>query len=141
MAELDNCARCGNVFAKTIRDICYSCYQEEEKAFQLVSQFLRKQQNRRATISQISEGTGVDEDLIIKFVKEKRLQTSQYPNLAYACEKCGNNITEGRLCKDCSDDLIKEVRRVEELEERKINRGHDEKTTIYYTLDKHKKQQ
>lgn len=140
MAELDNCARCGNVFAKTIRDICYACYQEEERAFQTVSQFLRLRQNRRATVFEISEGTGVDEDLIIKFVKEKRLQSSLYPNLAYPCEKCGNTITEGRLCKNCSDNLIKEVKRVEELEERKIQRDQEEKTKIYYTLDKHLKE-
>ncbi|MGM8212548.1 TIGR03826 family flagellar region protein [Virgibacillus sp. W0430] len=140
MVELGNCTRCDAVFAKSIRDICQACYQEEEEAFKVVYRFLSKQKNREATIQEIVEHTSVDEDLIIKFIKEKRLRSSQFPNLFYPCEKCGASIVEGRLCHDCSESLLKELHIQEQLEERSEQRKQKEQdhAAIYYTLDKHK---
>lgn len=43
MGELANCPKCGSLFVKTrLRSICDACYQEEEKAFETVYNFLRK---------------------------------------------------------------------------------------------------
>src|SRR5699024_11374641 len=87
MGELANCSRCNNVFVKTLRDICQQCYREEEEAFETVYRFLSQRKNREATLMEIVEATGVEEELVIKFIKEKRLRTSQFPKLAYPCEK------------------------------------------------------
>src|SRR5690625_4709170 len=105
MGELGNCERCGTVFAKTIRDICPVCYREEEKAFQKVYGFLTKRKNREATLKEIVAATEVDEDVIIKFMKENRLRASKFPKLAYPCDKCGVDIIEGRLCMMCSSQI------------------------------------
>src|SRR5690625_7876288 len=86
MIELGNCAQCGEVFAKSLRDICPRCYREEEEAFEIVYRFLMKRKNREATMNEIVEATKVKEELIIKFIKQKRLRTSQFPQLAYPCE-------------------------------------------------------
>ena len=88
MAELMNCPNCGSLFVKTnLRDVCETCYKEEEQAFETVYKFIRKRENRTATIYEASEGTGVDEELIFKFIKTGRLELAQFPNLGYPCEK------------------------------------------------------
>lgn len=71
MGELANCERCNRVFVKQFRDICNECYKKEEEDFRRVYNFLRKRENRTATIGQIVEVTGVDETLIQKFIREK----------------------------------------------------------------------
>ena len=69
MGELANCPRCGKIFAKTkFRDVCQNCFQEEEKLFEKVYEFIRRKENRTATIEQVIEATGVDEDIIYKYI-------------------------------------------------------------------------
>src|SRR5690625_6638686 len=87
MAELENCTRCDAVFVKTTRDVCQTCYQQEEKDFEIVYNFLRQRKNREATLQEIVAATDVGEGTIIKFVKSKRLRTSQFPKLAYRSEE------------------------------------------------------
>lgn len=141
MAELANCKRCGSVFVKQFRDICDNCYKEEEDAFQTVKQYLREKKNRTASMLQIVEDTGVDESYITKFIREKRLLISQFPNLAYPCERCGKNITTGRLCSDCQEELVNDLEQHDELEKRKesLKNQRKEKINTYYTIDKHKR--
>src|SRR5690625_6060204 len=97
MAELANCVCCEAVFVKNIRDICESCYKQEEKDFETVYNFLKQRENREATLQEIIKATEVDEKLIIKFIKTNRLRTSQFPKLAYPCEKCGTDRKSTRL--------------------------------------------
>lgn len=136
--ELGNCARCGKVFAKTVRDICLDCYRKEEEDFQKVYKFLQNRKNRQATIHEIVEATGVDEDTIIKFLKQKRLRASDFPRLGYPCEKCGKNITEGRLCEDCATYIQSEARIHDEIQKRKEERKKRSETSVYYTFGKDK---
>lgn len=138
MAELANCARCGTVYVKTIRDICQNCYREEEDAFQKVYQFLRDQKNREATVFEIVEATGVEEELIIKFVKEKRLTPKEFPKLAYPCERCGRDISAGKICERCQKELKSDLAQLEEEERIRQERKEKESESVYFTMDKHK---
>ncbi|MHA6252371.1 TIGR03826 family flagellar region protein [Oceanobacillus sp. CAU 1775] len=139
MAELANCARCEAVFVKTIRDICQNCYREEEDAFQKVYEFLRIRKNREATITEIVEATEVEEELIIKFVKEKRLTPKDFPMLAYPCERCGADINKGKLCSNCSDELKKDLSQFEEDEKKMKERAEQERKNVYFTMSKRDK--
>lgn len=142
MDELANCCRCGTVFVKNTRDICQDCYQVEEQAFRIVNDFLRIWKNREATLSEIVDATGVEENLLIKFIKEKRLLPSQFPKLAYSCEKCGTNITSGKLCARCSRELLQELETQKERQQRSRERKarqDEQASSIYFTLDRHKK--
>lgn len=141
MAELANCKRCGSVFVKQIRDICDHCYKDEEDAFETVRHYLREKKNRMASMLQIVEDTGVDESYITKFIREKRLLVSQFPNLTYPCERCGNGITSGKLCENCQEELVSDLERHDELEKRKeaLKKQEKEKINTYYTLNKHKR--
>lgn len=139
MAELANCARCGDVFVKTLRDNCQKCFREEEDAFQKVYNFLRIRKNREATILEIVEATGVDESMIIKFVKEKRLTPKDFPMLAYPCERCGNDIAVGKLCNACADELRRDLTQFEEEEKQASEREEKARKNVYFTMNNRKK--
>lgn len=141
MAELANCKYCGNVFVKSMRDICQACYKEEESAFQKVANFLRQRKNRTATLYEISDATGVEEEQIIKFLKEKRLTSSQAPMLSYPCERCGTDITEGIICLNCKNELTKDLQEYEkyEMEKSKEEQKNKAGESTYYSFNKHKK--
>jgi flagellar operon protein (TIGR03826 family) len=139
MAELANCSRCGGVFVKTVRDICENCYRQEEEAFQKVYYFLRERKNRGATVLEIVEATRVEEELIFKFVKERRLTPKDFPGLTYPCERCGEDITEGKICTTCQQELKRDLSAFEEEERRRDEWNRKEKGSIYFAIDKHKK--
>src|SRR5699024_12791400 len=140
MTQLANCARCNEVFVKQLRDICKKCFDQEEEAFRTVYNFLRKRENRQARMMEIVEATGVEEELITKFIREQRLLTSNFPNLSYPCERCGTDITTGKGCDECAQSIIQTVTASERNEEQKINRGQDEEEiSVYYTFDKDRK--
>ncbi|WP_096269426.1 TIGR03826 family flagellar region protein [Paucisalibacillus globulus] len=140
MAELANCSQCGKVYVKQLKDICRDCYREEEAAFKKVYEFLKQQKNREATLTEVVEATGVEETLITKFIKEKRLRTSMFPKLGFPCERCGTLIVSGKLCMNCSEELKSDLQQHEALE-KVVERNKDVKTTqgVYYTLDKHRR--
>ncbi|NUK29775.1 hypothetical protein HT574_06650 [Parageobacillus sp. VR-IP] len=131
--NLANCPNCGNLFVKNpFRDICESCYREEEEAFEKVYRFLRKRENRMATMAQIVDATGVKESLLMKFIKSRRLQLAQFPNLGYPCDRCGRLIREGRMCANCSKDLNKQLEMLQKEEEMK---KHRQVKNVYYTKE------
>lgn len=131
--KLTNCANCGEVFAKNVVDVCPKCYREEEAAFQKVYTFLRKQRNRSATLSKIAEATEVEEELIIKFLKQNKLRTSDFPQLKYPCESCGKLISESRYCKECSEEFHSEWGAAKKQVEQSTE--NQDKESVYYFID------
>ncbi|MEN8701716.1 TIGR03826 family flagellar region protein [Bacillus infantis] len=136
MAELSNCPICGELFVRNqFREVCQSCWKDEEMAFETVYQYIRKRENRAATIVQVENATSVDEDLILKFIRTGRLKITQFPNLGYPCDKCGAIIREGKLCTKCKDSLIKGINAHNEEEERKRERAEREKNSTYFSAN------
>lgn len=137
MGELANCSRCGTVFVKKARDICQSCFRQEAKDFDTVYAFLRKRKNREATLPEIVEATDVEEVMITKFIKEKRLRASEFPKLSYPCEKCSAPISTGKLCYSCTQDLKADLD-IHEKIERKSNEKKQDLSSAYYSFKKNK---
>jgi len=125
MSELKNCAGCGQVFAKTIRDICPACYRKEEAAFQCIYQFLRQRQNREATMQEIIEATCVEEALVIKFLKQNRLRDSEFPQLRYPCEQCSLPVSSGKYCQTCLNEIKQEWTEVKGFDTKTKRNAHD----------------
>ncbi len=135
MAEIMNCPKCNALFVKSgLNELCMNCYNEEETAFNRVYQFLKKRENRAATMDQIVEATDVDEPLLLKFVKSGRLKLAQFPNLGYPCDQCGHIIREGRLCERCRSGLKQDLE-LHEREEKRIK----EKQQTYFAFNKDSK--
>lgn len=127
--DLSNCPECGEIYVKSkFRNVCEKCWREEEAAYETVYKYMRKRENRAATMLQVVETTGVPEALILKFIKNGKLQLAQFPNLGYPCDKCGRVIRSGRLCESCANMIrsdLKEFEREEEFKEKvkNSNRG------------------
>ncbi|PYZ92781.1 hypothetical protein CR194_14100 [Salipaludibacillus keqinensis] len=137
MADLANCPNCDKLFVKALRSVCDGCAREVEEKYQQVYTFIRKRGNRQATMDEVHEGTGVEKDLIIRFIREGRLHLSQFPNLTYPCEKCGNQIREGRICAGCRGEIQSDLQagdRQQAFEGRKKERESARYKT-YSTLD------
>lgn len=133
--ELKNCESCGAVFVDPVRNICRDCYYKEEEAYKTVYRFLSERKNREATVQEISKATGVEEELIYKFMKQNRLRASQFPKLAYPCDNCGVDIVEGRLCDDCARNLERDLSMHIEVEKLKEQKRKNQEP-VYYTITK-----
>lgn len=136
MAELTNCPNCNEIFVKNqFRDICQKCWKEEEKAYERVYQFIRKRENRTATMAQVVESTEVEEKLILKFIKTGRLKVTQFPNLGYPCDKCGAITREGKICDKCTETLRKDLEIFKFEEERRKEIEKRDKQATYFAMD------
>lgn len=76
----------------------------EEEIFADLHHFLLRRNNRNLTNEQIVEITGIAPELLHKWVKTGKLKTTIFTNLGAPCERCGN-ITQGKICLNCSDDI------------------------------------
>ncbi|OON95699.1 MAG: hypothetical protein ATN36_00915 [Epulopiscium sp. Nele67-Bin005] len=107
--ELKLCRRCKSLFQYTGgKPICTACKKEEEQQFMEIRDYLRD--NPKATFVSCSDATGVPVKLIEDFIKEGRLVLSPSSPMAPQCETCGKDITTGRLCQQCLDQLGQEVK-------------------------------
>jgi len=132
MPDVINCPNCGKLMVKSkFRDVCEGCYKEEEKQYENVYKYMRKRENRAATIPQIIEATGVDEALLLKFIKNGRFQQTHFPNLGYPCDKCGKIINTGKLCERCASELRTELAIHQKEENRKQELRDREKQRTY----------
>ena len=109
MNNLANCTECGSLFVQNLRPICTPCYRKQEEDYKSVSLYMRKKQNRMATLVEVCEHTGVAEKKIRQFIREGRLIVTSFPNLGYPCESCGTLIQMNRLCKPCKQELEGEI--------------------------------
>src|SRR5690348_5830204 len=105
--NVDNCPRCGKLYAKNFRDVCPACIKEIDQEYSLCAEYLRK--NKGAAMQELSDETGVAIKLITKFIREGRISLVGAPNLGYPCEVCEVPIREGHMCENCRARLIKET--------------------------------
>lgn len=136
MAELINCPKCGAIFTKNpFRDVCPNCWKKEEEDFDTVYHFMRKRENRAATMEQVVEQTGVEEELILKFIKKGRIQLKQFPNLGYPCDRCGRIIHTGKLCEKCQREFRNDLEAFKNEEQRR-RELHERENRTYHSQQK-----
>ncbi|WP_216830371.1 TIGR03826 family flagellar region protein [Alkalihalobacterium elongatum] len=138
MPSLENCPRCGGLFVKALRTICDKCHREIDAMFQTVYTFIRKRDNRKATLQEVVAATGVKEEYIFQFIREGRLQLAHYPNLAYPCDMCGAMIREGKICPSCRTSMNKDIENYKAQEgvaERNRLREKATTQTTYHLFD------
>lgn len=108
--ELRNCPVCGRVFNYVGKNMCPECVRSEDRDFDAVSDYLYRHPN--ATVAQVHEGTGVREELILRFLRDGRLLVSDGATVGLYCESCGAPIRTGRLCERCANTLTRSVERL-----------------------------
>jgi len=129
MNEVTDCPRCGALYTKNaFRDVCPKCSRSEEELYQAAYTFLRKRENRAATMERIVEVTGASEEMIYKWVKKGRLQATQFPNLGYPCDRCGAIIQSGKMCSKCIGELESDLRQ-HDLEQQSVSKSQSQQQT------------
>lgn len=120
--NLINCQECSKVFASAGSKICPACRQSEEEKFELVKDYLWEQPN--STVKAVSEATGVEEEMIIKFIKANRLQSEGLTiDYSLKCKSCGTAIDAGVYCDSCRNKLVNDFKAEESPKEKKKSRG------------------
>ncbi|MFD0957909.1 TIGR03826 family flagellar region protein [Paenibacillus chungangensis] len=135
--NLDNCPRCGKLFAKNIRDVCQVCLRDIDKEYEKCATYLRE--NKGAMITELSDQTGVSIRQITKFIREGRISMMDAPNLSYPCESCGVLIRESHLCDACRKRLTKDTRRMLDDEQTKKDTETTNAAEIYKGIERYKK--
>ncbi|MCR2806740.1 TIGR03826 family flagellar region protein [Paenibacillus soyae] len=137
--NVDNCPRCGKIFAKNFRDVCPACMKDIDREYQLCADYLRE--NKGAIIHELSDATGVAIRQITKFIREGRISIVNAPNMSFPCESCGTLIRENHLCEDCRSRLTKDTRRMMEDESAKaaqLEKQKQAEKTAYRGISEYK---
>jgi flagellar operon protein (TIGR03826 family) len=103
--ELRNCPECGRLFAYQGKNVCKKCTENEEDEYMIVRKYVRDHSG--ATVFEVAEETGVEEEKILRFLRDGRLESRGF-NASLECERCGKKITSGRLCDACRSRLSSE---------------------------------
>lgn len=132
MSEVRQCPRCHALFNYNgLRDVCPACAKKEEELYNKVYRFLRRRENRAATIEQIEEEFNIDRELLFDWVRKGRLQPAQFPGLGYPCDRCGALTQSGKLCDDCQNEIESDLKRIETIEEARESLKDAERATYH----------
>ena len=69
--DIDTCHTCGKFFPRVYVALCVGCAQVEENRFQLVREYLVR--NQGSSLNQVAEGTGLARGEVARFYAEGRL--------------------------------------------------------------------
>ena len=98
--ELKNCEKCGRKFgAMSSETLCTKCSAENiEKDFKKVRDYLYD--NPGASVTEVSDETGVAERIILKLLKDERIETIDDCNGLLSCERCVVSIKSVNVFDD-----------------------------------------
>jgi len=104
--DVQCCKECGRIFNASKPGVCQKCRAKEIDALALVTDSLRDEPGQ--SVEELSENTGVDEKLIMKFIREGRITSGAIIGTV-PCGRCGKPALSlaVRLCPKCSADLQK----------------------------------
>ncbi|MGO4547485.1 TIGR03826 family flagellar region protein [Paenibacillus sp. 2TAB23] len=135
--NLDNCPRCGKLFAKNFRDVCPACMRDIDKEYELCANYLRE--FKGSIITEVADATGVSVKQITKFIREGRISIMNAPNMSYPCESCGNLIREQNLCENCRQRIEKDKKQMfQDIARKEDLKGAYNPTGVYKGLDRYK---
>lgn len=137
--NIGNCPRCEKLFQKSLREFCPNCLRDLDKQYETIYRFIRKKENRKATIDEIEIATKVDKEDIYRIIRLGKLNLEQFPSLGYPCETvgCTNKVTKGRLCSSCMSLIQGDLNQLNKDKERELQRKEEEKARYqtYQTFD------
>jgi flagellar operon protein (TIGR03826 family) len=135
--NLDNCPRCGKLFAKNFRDVCPACMRDIDKEYELCANYLREY--RGSIITEVSDATGVSIKQITKFIREGRISIMNAPNMSYPCESCGTLIRDQNLCDNCRQRIEKDKKQMfQDIAKKEELKSSNNQSGIYKGLNRYK---
>ncbi|MDP4153139.1 MAG: hypothetical protein Q8865_06870 [Bacillota bacterium] len=80
---------------------------EIDKEYTIVREYIYK--NKSANVKMVAEETGVDEEVILEFLREGRLSLKEPGDIR--CERCNTPIETGKYCDQCLTEIRQELTR------------------------------
>lgn len=141
--NIDHCTRCGELYQKNLKELCQNCLRDLDKKYETIYRYVRKKENRKATMEEIEEATGVDKEDIYRIVRLGKINLEQFPSLGYPCETvgCSNKVTKGRLCSACLESIKGDLKQMELEKQRELKKKEEERERYqtYQTFDEFKR--
>lgn len=133
--DIRNCRRCGRLYQYINSKYCPFCRRELDELFEKVRDYIYD--NPDANVMEVSAHTGVEEDLILEFLREGRLELKS-PSIGFTCEWCDRPITTGRLCSVCQREFEQGMKKgLSEAKSNSHRRTRD--SSRMYVADFHKR--
>ena len=127
---LSNCRECGKLYVENAFNLCVDCLRVQEAEELKIVAYLRDVVDH-ASVTEIHEATGVKQWVIMKMIQQGRIVGGTV--IFYPCESCGAQINQGRLCPDCSHNILSQI----PVKENKSQQEADKKQHVrFYTKDK-----
>ena len=130
--ELSTCIECGRSFgSKNGEKLCKRCSEKKvDDDFKKVRDYLYDHPG--ADISDVSEHTGVEEKIILKLLRQDRIEVVDEENSILKCKSCGKPIKSGRLCEECKKiEFAKSLKDAGEEIKNSINSENSKKPAYY----------
>ncbi|MDU2063406.1 MAG: flagellar protein [Sporomusaceae bacterium] len=121
---LANCRQCGKLYLENNFNMCPECIRAQEEDELKVVAYLRDVVDY-ASVDEIHEATGVKTKTIVRMIQQGRIVGAD--KITYHCDGCGKLISHGRLCSECSENILSQmaqsVKRASEKEEEAKNKA------------------
>ncbi len=127
---LSNCRECGKLYMENSFNLCVDCLRLQEAEELKVVSYLRDVVDH-ASVAEIHEATGVKQRVIMKMIQQGRIVGGTI--IFYPCESCGAEIQQGRLCANCSQNILSQIPAKENKPEKSIDNS---KHTRFYSKEK-----
>lgn len=103
------CPTCGEPMKYMFGEVykCSKCGRSELTDFGKVREFLEKSGPQPAVV--ISRETGVELNVIDKFLREGRVEIPDGSDIYIKCQSCGTDIRYGRFCPECMMKISKDI--------------------------------
>ena len=100
---LKNCKKCNRVFSAVDGSaLCSRCNEDVDDGFTKVREYIYD--NPTSSVKEVSVGTGVRPDAILKWIRDGKIVLSKDSSIAF-CERCGEPTEGIRFCPLCIRDL------------------------------------
>lgn len=114
MGEFKYCKGCGSLFTSYGSKLCPECMDKEEDEFRVVRDYIWD--NPGGNMKQVAEATEVDLDKIMQWLREERLilkmeEGAEAFDSGLKCSSCGKNISTGKFCEACKNNLNREMQK------------------------------
>lgn len=99
---LDNCAACGKVFNRSVRDICTPCSEAEQRWLERILAVVEAAPDASATV--IAAEAEVSRDDLVRLLRRGWLNGYDRLKKLLKCDRCtdADEVSQGALCKKCS---------------------------------------